>query len=57
MKAWLKLNWDRVGGQVVSVLAFYSNDSSYNPSVAYVFSVKFEFEKIKNKQKEAGVGI
>ena len=43
-------------GQVVSVLAFYSDDPSSNPTEAYSFSVKFVFEKNKNKQKEAGVG-
>ena len=44
------------GGQVVSMLAFYSNDPSSNPADAYSFSVKFVFEKNENKQKEAGVG-
>ena len=41
------------GGQVVSVFAFYSNDPSSNPAYTYSFSVKFLFEKNKNKQKEA----
>ena len=41
---------------MVSVLAFYSDDPSSNPTEAYSFSVKFVFEKNKNKQKEAGVG-
>ena len=41
---------------VVSVFAFYSDDLSSNPSEAYRFSIKFVFEKNKNKQKEAGVG-
>ena len=40
----------RGGGQMVSMLAFYSDDSSLNPAV------KFVFEKNKNRQKEAGVG-
>ena len=44
------------GGQVVSVLAFYTNDPSSNPAEAYSFSVKFVFEKNKNKQKEARGG-
>ena len=44
----------RSGGQVVSVLAFYSDDLSSNPADAHSFSVKFVFEKIENK--EAGVG-
>ena len=43
----------RGGGQVVSVLGFYSDFLSSNPTEAYSFSVKFAFE---NKQKEAGVG-
>ena len=44
------------GGQVVSFLAFYSDDPSSNPADAYSFSIKFLFEKNANKQKEAGVG-
>ena len=43
-------------GQVVSELAFYSDDLSSNPAEAYSFAVKFVFEKNENKQKEAGVG-
>ena len=35
----------RGGGQVVSVLAFYSNDPSSNPADAYSFSVEFCFWK------------
>ena len=35
----------RGGGQVVSVLAFYSDDPSSNPADAYVFSVIFVLEK------------
>ena len=35
----------RGGGQVVTVLAFYSNDPSSNPAEAYSFSVKFCFWK------------
>ena len=45
------------GGQVVSVLAFYSDDPSSNPAEAYSFCVKFVFEKNENKQKEAGIGL
>ena len=41
----------RGGGQVVSVLAFYSDNPSLNPAEAYSFSVKIVFEKTKNKQK------
>ena len=33
------------GGQVVRVLAFYSNDQARNLPVIYSFSVKFAFEK------------
>ena len=46
----------RGGGQVVSVLSFYSDDPSSNPAEAYIFTAKFVFEKNENKQKEAGVG-
>ena len=47
-----------VVGQVVSVLAFYSDDLSSNPTEAYSFiSVKFVFEKNEHKQKESGVGL
>ena len=46
----------RGGGQVVSALAFYSDDPSSNPADAYRFSVQIVFEKNENKQKEAGVG-
>ena len=41
----------RGGGQVVSVLAFYSDDTSLyravDPADAYIFSVKYAFEKDK----------
>ena len=41
----------RGGGQVVSVLAFYSDDTSLYravyPADAYIFSVKYAFEKDK----------
>ena len=40
------------GGQVVSLLAFYSDDPSSNPAEGYFFSVKVVFEKNENKQKE-----
>ena len=43
-------------GEVVNILAFYSDDPSSNPAKAHSFSVKFVFEKKENKQKEAGVG-
>ena len=43
------------GGQVVSVLAFYTDDPCSNPAEAYrFFSVKFVFEKKESKEKEAG---
>ena len=38
----------RGGGQVVSVLAFYTNNTSSNPAETYSFSVKFVFEKNEN---------
>ena len=40
---------------MVSVLAFYFDDPSSNPTEADCFSVKFVFEKNKNKQKRPGV--
>ena len=46
----------RGGGQVVSVLAFYSDDPGSNPADDYCFFVQIVFEKNENKQKEAGVG-
>ena len=39
------------GGQMVRELAIYSNDPSLNPADAYSFSIKFVFEKNRNKQK------
>ena len=42
-------------GQVVSVLAFNSDDPSLKTTEVYSFSVKFVLEKNENKQKEAGV--
>ena len=42
----------RGGGQVVSILAFYSDDPSSNPAEAYSFFCKLVFEKNKNKQKD-----
>ena len=39
------------GGQVVSELAFYSDDPSSNPAEVYNFSVKIVIEKNENKQK------
>ena len=39
------------GGQVVSVLAFYSDDSSSNPIEVYIFSVKCVFEKNEINKK------
>ena len=35
----------RSGGQVVSVLVFYSDNPSSNPADTYSFSVKIVFEK------------
>ena len=42
-------------GQVVSMLAFSSDDLSSNPAEASVLTVKFVFEKKEDKQKGAGV--
>ena len=41
----------RGGGQVVSVLAFSSDDPSSNPAEANNFFRKIVFEKNENKQK------
>ena len=46
----------RGGGQVVSVLAFLSNNPSLIPAEVQNFSVKIVVEKNENKQKEAGDG-
>ena len=46
----------RGGGQVVSILAFYSDNPSSNPTEAYSFPVIFVFEKkemIKKRLKLA----
>ena len=43
------------GGQVVSVIAFYSNDRSLNSAEAYNFFCKIVFETNKNKQKRGRV--
>ena len=44
------------GGQVVSVLAFYSNNPSSNPAEAYSFSVILCLKRTEKNKKEAGVG-
>ena len=44
------------GGQIVSVLTFYSNNPSLNPARVYNFSVKFVVEKNENKWYDAEVG-
>ena len=44
----------RGGGQVVSVLAFYSDNLSLNPTDAYSLFSKFLFENKENKQKRTG---
>ena len=46
----------RGGGQVVSVLAFYSNDPSLNPAEVYNFSVNCLSKRTKINKKETGVG-
>ena len=47
----------RGGGQVVSVLAFDSDDPSLSPAEAYSLSVKFVFEKNENKQKSLKIQL
>ena len=42
----------RGGGDVVSVLAFYSDDPSLSPADAYSFSINFVFEN--NEKQERG---
>ena len=44
----------RGGGQVVSVLAFYSDDPSSNPAEVYNFPVKLLLKRTKINKKEAG---
>ena len=44
------------GGQVVRVLAVYSDDPSSKPADANSFSVKFCLKRMKINQKDAGVG-
>ena len=56
MQSKFEIPLGRGGGQVVSVLALYSDDPSSNPADVYSYSVKFVFEKNENKQKDAGVG-
>ena len=46
----------RGGSQVVSMLTFYSDDPSTNPTGAHSFSVKLVFEMNKNKQKKTRIG-
>ena len=41
---------------MISVLTFYCDDPSSNPTDVYSFYVMFVFEKNKNKQREAAVG-
>ena len=50
-----KLFLGRGGGEVVSVLAFYSDDPSSNPAKVYKFSVKLLLKRTKINKKEAGV--
>ena len=46
----------RGGGQVVSMLAFYSDDPSSNPAEVCSFSVKLLWKRTKINKKEDGVG-
>ena len=41
-------SFGRGGGQVVSVLAFYSDDPSSNPAEVNIYSVQFVFEMNEN---------
>ena len=43
--------WGRGGGQVVSVLTFYSNDPSSNPAEVYNVSVKLLLKRTKINKK------
>ena len=52
----MELNMGCGGGQVVSVLAFYSNNPSSNPAEAYSFSVILCLKRTEKNKKEAGVG-
>ena len=59
VKHWLSTKgyfFGRVGGQVVSMHAFYSNSPSSNLAEVYNIFVKIAAEKDENKQKEAMVG-
>ena len=54
-KSTLELVLGRGGGQVVSVLAFYSDDPSSNPTEVYKFSVKLLLKRTKiNKNRGRG---
>ena len=46
----------RGGGQVVSMLALYSEDLSSNPAEVLDFSVELCLKRTKINKKEAGVG-
>ena len=46
----------RGGGQVISELAFYSDDPSSNPIEVYSFSVILCLKRTKINEKETGVG-
>ena len=43
------------GGQVVSVLAFYSDDPSSNPAEVFNFSVKLLLKRTKINKKRPGL--
>ena len=55
IKKCIQFSLDRCGGQVVSVLAFYSDDLSSNHAEAYSCFCNIVFEKNENKQKR-GLG-
>ena len=41
---------------MVSVLALYSDDPSFNPAEVYKFSVKLILKRTKNNKKRPGLG-
>ena len=51
----INLMLGRGGGQVVSMLAFYSDDPSSNPAEVYNFSVKLLLKRTKINKKRPGL--
>ena len=46
----------RGGGQVVSVLTYYSDDPSSNPAEVYIFPVNLLLKSMKINKKETAYG-